>query len=125
MVTVVTGASGFLGAVVVRDLLAAGRQVRAVDIHRGPALEGLEVEWVQADVTDPFTLEPAFRDASVVYHFAAMISVTGDPTGRVHEVNVDGVRNASRAALTAGVSRFFHCSSVHAFDLETTEEPID
>ncbi len=125
MVTVVTGASGFLGSVVVRDLLATGRQVRAVDLHRGPALDGLDVEWVQADVTDPSTLEPAFREATVVYHLAAMISVTGDPTGRVRAVNVDGVRNASRAALTAGVSRFVHCSSVHAFDLETTEEPIN
>jgi len=125
MVTVVTGASGFLGSVVVRDLLATGRQVRAVDLHRGPALDGLDVEWVQADVTDPSTLEPAFREATVVYHLAAMISVTGDPTGRVRAVNVDGVRNASQAALTAGVSRFVHCSSVHAFDLETTEEPIN
>ncbi|MEE8407057.1 MAG: NAD-dependent epimerase/dehydratase family protein, partial [Acidimicrobiia bacterium] len=39
----VTGASGFLGGAVVRELLARDREVRAVDLHRGPTLDGLDV----------------------------------------------------------------------------------
>ncbi len=122
MVAVVTGASGFLGGVLIRKLLAAGRQVRAVDLCRGPGLDGLGVEWVPADVLDPSQLEAALRRAEVVYHLAAVISVTGDPTGRVWTTNVDGVRNVAEAALSAGVRRLIHCSSVHAFDLEAVEE---
>ncbi|MEZ5175529.1 MAG: NAD-dependent epimerase/dehydratase family protein [Acidimicrobiia bacterium] len=119
MLTVVTGASGFLGAVLVRELLAKGRQVRAVDLERGSALGGLDVEWRSADVLDPSSLDTAFDGAGVVYHLAAVISVTGDPTGRVWATNVGGVRNVARAALKANVRRLIHCSSVHAFDLES------
>lgn len=125
MVTVVTGASGFLGGVVVRNLLAHGRRVRAVDIRHGPSLEGLAVDFVTADVLEPESLLPALDGADAVYHLAAMISVTGDPTGRVRAVNVDGVRNIAETALDVGIRRLVHCSSVHAYDLETTEPLID
>jgi dihydroflavonol-4-reductase len=124
MVTVVTGAAGFLGGVLVRTLLEEGRTVRAVDVRRGPALAGLDVELVQADVLDPTSLDRALDGADVVYHTAAIISVAGDPTGRVWAVNVDGVRAVATSALHAGVRRFVHCSSIHAFDLSAASSPI-
>jgi dihydroflavonol-4-reductase len=116
--TVVTGASGFLGGAVVRELMAQDREVRAVDLHRGPTLDGLDVEFVHGDVLDRPSLDIVFEDAGAVYHLAGLISITGDPDGRVHRVNVDGVRNVAEAALGAGVQRLIHCSSVHAYDLE-------
>ncbi len=122
MVTVVTGASGFLGGVLVRSLLAHGRHVRAVDLRRGPSLEGLEVEFQRADVRDGDAVQAALRGASTVFHTAAVISVTGDRSGKVRDVNVNGVRTVAEAALDAGVDRFVHCSSVHAFDLELDGE---
>jgi len=118
MTTVVTGASGFLGSVLVRMLLDAGEEVRAVDRRWGPALAGLDVEMVEADVLDPPALVAALEGATKVFHLAAVISIEGDPHGRVWAVNVEGVRNVARAALEAGVRRLVHCSSVHAFDLE-------
>jgi len=116
--TVVTGASGFLGGAVVRELIARDREVRAVDLHRGPTLNGLDVEFVHGDVLDRPSLDIVFEDAGAVYHLAALISITGDPDGRVHRVNVDGVRNVAEASIDAGVRRLIHCSSVHAYDLE-------
>jgi dihydroflavonol-4-reductase len=83
MLTVVTGASGFLGGALVRTLVAEGRQVRCVDLQRGPGMEGLDVEWMSVDVLNRSSLDVAFRGAGMVYHLAAVISVTGDPTGRV------------------------------------------
>ena len=121
MLTVVTGASGFLGGVLVRTLLAEGRRVRCVDLQQGAALEGLDIEWMTADVLDRRSLDAALEGAETVFHLAAVISVTGDPTGQVWAVNVDGVRNVAEAALAAGVCRLVHCSSVHAYDLEATE----
>lgn len=100
-----------------RALLAEGRRVRAVDLTRGPALDGLDIEWMEADVLEPSSLEEVMADANIVYHLAAVISVTGDPTGRVWNTNVHGVRNTAEAALAAGVERFVHCSSIHAYDI--------
>lgn len=121
MLTVVTGASGFLGGVLVRKLLAEGRHVRCVDLRCGPGLDDLDIEWMPADVLNRSSLTAAFDGAGVVYHLAAVISVTGDPSGRVWATNVDGVANTAKAALATGVERLVHCSSVHAYDLEAVE----
>lgn len=118
MISVVTGGSGFVGANLVRALLERGDHVRVVDIGKTEALEGLDVEYLNADVVDAAALEKAFLGADTVFHLAAIISIVGDPDGKVHRTNVVGPRNASRAALKCGAKRFVHCSSVHAYDLE-------
>ncbi len=122
MVTVVTGASGFVGGVLVRALLEEGRDVRGVDLRRGPSIEGLDIEFRQADVRNGEAIREALEGASTVFHTAAVISVTGDRSGRVRDVNVNGVRTVAEAALSSGVDRFVHCSSVHAYDLEVDAE---
>ena len=118
MLTVVTGAYGHVGANLVRALLDRGDEVRAADKRQTEALAGLDVEHVPIEVLEPESLEKAFAGADTVFHLAALISIVGDPTGIVRRVNVEGPRNATQAALACGVSRFVHCSSVHAFDLE-------
>lgn len=121
---VVTGASGHLGANVVRALIATGAKVRGVDVRPGAALAELDVEFVEGDVLAPSTLESAFAGADFVLHLAARISIAGDPDGSVRRVNVDGVRNVAEAALAAGVGRMVHCSSLHAFDVGATRGPV-
>lgn len=125
MKVTVTGAAGFLGATVVRELLDRGATVRAADLRRSPALDGLDVEFVVADVLDPAGLDAAMAGSDVVYHLAAIISIVGDPTGEVHRVNVEGPENVARAAVRAGVRRVVHCSSVHAYDLEGCGPSLD
>jgi dihydroflavonol-4-reductase len=125
MQAVITGASGHLGASLIPALLDEGTKVRVV-AHRNTApFEGLDVEVVRGDVLEPSTLAAAFEGADEVYHLAAVISITGDPTGTVHRVNVGGATNAAQAALDAGVGRFVHCSSIHAFDLRSGASVID
>lgn len=125
MVVAVTGAYGLVGTNLVRSLLDVGSEVRAVDITRGASLDGLDVEYREADVLDPESLTRAFDGVEVVFHLAAVVSITGDPTGQVWKVNAEGPRNAARAALECGVRRFVHCSSVHAFDLENCGPSLD
>ncbi len=117
----ITGASGFVGSSLTRSLVAAGHGVRCLDRVRHPGLDDLDVEWSTVDILDRDQIAPALEGVELVYHLAAVISVTGDPTGIVRRVNVDGVRNVAQAALEAGVGRFVHCSSVHAFDLEAAD----
>jgi dihydroflavonol-4-reductase len=117
MLNVVTGGAGHLGTNLAADLLAAGQRVRVVDWRRPTTAIRLGAEWVDADVRDIVAMRRAFEGAVTVYHLAAIISVAGGRRGLVESVNVDGVRVVAHAALSAGVPRLVHCSSIHAFDL--------
>jgi dihydroflavonol-4-reductase len=83
MKVVVTGAYGLVGANLVRTLLGQGHTVTVADIRTSLSLEGLDVEHVDIDVLEQERLVEPFRGADVVYHLAAVISITGDPTGLV------------------------------------------
>jgi dihydroflavonol-4-reductase len=125
MTVVVTGASGHIGANLVRELLARGRSVRAV-IHTNKGLvEGLPIEFVPGDVRDPDSLRAAFQGAETVLHLAAVISIDGDKDGMVPAVNVVGAGNVADAALQAGVRRMVHVSSVHAFNQAPLDQELD
>jgi dihydroflavonol-4-reductase len=125
MTVVVTGASGHLGANLVRELVARGEPVRVL-VHRSSAsLAALGVEQVTGSVTEPRSLAPAFAGARRVYHLAGVISLDGDPDGRVWQVNVDGTANVARACREVGVERLVHASSVHAFDQHPLDRPLD
>lgn len=122
----VTGGSGFIGARLIHELLERGHtDVRAIDIRRGAALDGLPVEVRIADVRDPGAMFRALEGVELLYHLAAVISVDGDPDGRVASVNHDGVRVTAASARRVGVQRMIHVSSIHAFDLDDHSREID
>jgi dihydroflavonol-4-reductase len=110
--------------VVTRDLIHRGHDVRAIDLHLSETLNGLDVEFVEADVLDERGIEAALEGIDAVCHLAAIISVSGDPTGIVTDVNSQGPAVVADAALATGVSRMVHCSSVHAFDLTRATDPL-
>lgn len=127
MTVVVTGASGHLGANLVRTLLDRGEQVRVL-VHRSAnPLANIKhpIERVTGSVCEPSSLAPAFAGAERVYHLAGVISIDGDPDGRVRRVNVEGARNVAQACLAAGVGRLVHVSSVHAFNMNPRDEVLD
>jgi dihydroflavonol-4-reductase len=125
MTTIVTGSGGFVGAALVRELLARGVAVKA-GIHKSAvALEGLDVETVALDVEDPDSLRAAFRGVDTVFHSAAIVSILGSMGGLVERVNIAGVRNVVEACCHCGVRRLVHVSSVHAFDPEPEGFTID
>ena len=112
----VTGATGHLGNVVVRDLVARGKRVRAL-VEPGDearALQGLDVEIARGDVLRPETLAAAMAGADVVFHLAGVVSISSLDIEVVRTVNVDGTRNVVEAARRAGVGRLVYTSSVHA-----------
>lgn len=112
----VTGATGHIGNVLVRQLLEKGEKVRAL-IWRGEdttPLSGLDVEQVEGDVLDPASLPVAFAGVERVYHLAGIISIMPGKQEIVHRVNVEGTHNVLLAAMEAGVRRFVYTSSIHA-----------
>lgn len=113
-VNVITGAAGFIGSAVVRELLARGERVRAVVEPGGDAsnLDGLAVERIDADVRDHQAMLRALTGADVLYHLAAIYRVwTPDPS-LLWSVNVDGTVATLLAAQKAGVRRVVYTSSL-------------
>jgi dihydroflavonol-4-reductase len=115
----VTGGTGFVGTHVVRALVARGSSVRCLarPASRRVNLEGLDVEIVEGDLTDPASLARAMRGVSTLYHVAADYRLwTRDPS-ELHRANVGGTENVLRAASEAGVSKVVYTSSVAALGL--------
>ena len=125
MTVLVTGAGGHIGGNLVRALLAGGRRVRALVRNDTRPLEGLDVERVTGDVLRPETLAPALEGVDVVYHLAGIITIEGDPDGRVWQTNVEGVKNVAASCLAAKVRRLVHFSSIHAFRQPPLLERLD
>jgi dihydroflavonol-4-reductase len=113
--TLVTGATGFLGSHVVRALLARGEEVR-VTIRRSSNLEALrdlDCDRVLADITDPRGVARAVKGATRVLHLAGSTHIRDDEDA-LTRANVDGTRIVMQAALDAGVERVVHTSSITA-----------
>ena len=112
----VTGASGHIGNVLVRELIARGQEVRALVLpgENLRSLAGLPVEIYEGDVLDPGSLCAAMHGIDVVYHLAGMITILPGFDRRVWRVNVDGTANILAAARQCGVRRLVHTSSIHA-----------
>lgn len=126
MTTLVTGATGLVGNNVVRLLVERGQKVRVLIRQQivPTALEGLELEVVRGDVSDPASLEPAFQGVERVVHAAAHVHI-GWRLGELQRaVNVEGTRNVAAAALKAG-ARMVHVSSVDALAIGSLEAPSD
>ncbi len=122
MRALVTGASGIVGANLVRELLARSWSVRAL-VRPGPprrALGGLPIETVRGDVLDPTSLATAAAGADVVFHCAARFSYAGASSEELQRTAVDGTRNVITAAAAAGVSRVVLTSSSVIFGSSPT-----
>jgi nucleoside-diphosphate-sugar epimerase len=103
----VTGASGWLGAAVARDLVAAGHEVRTLQ-RRPSGVDGAED--LLGSVTQPDAVGRAVTGMDAVVHLAAKVSFAGAEAEFV-AVNIEGTSALVRAAKRAGVRRFVFVSS--------------
>lgn len=112
----VTGATGHIGNVLVRELLARGERVRALVLPGEDLLplKDLDVEVVHGDVLCTESLNPAFQGVRKVFHLAGIISILPGRDEFVRQVNIQGTRNVIQAAVQNQVKRLVYTSSIHA-----------
>ena len=127
MTTLITGASGFLGSALARELLKQGRRLRAL-VRPGSDrrnLERLDLELVEGDLTDTASLQQAVKGCGDLFHVAADYRLWIPNPARMYRTNVDGTRNLLRAAADAGVSRIVYTSSVATLGINRDRTPAD
>jgi len=114
MTTLVTGATGFVGSHVTRQIVNAGHTVRVLvrASSNSKLLEGLAVERAQGDLCDGASLERALRGVRRVFHVAADYRLWARNPGEIYQSNVEGTRLLLEAARRAGVERFVYTSTV-------------
>jgi dihydroflavonol-4-reductase len=121
-VIIVTGATGHIGNVLVRELLDRGIVLRALVLPNDDKrpIADLDIETIQGDVTDLASLKSAFAGAELVFHLAGIVTIMPGMADILERVNVGGMRNVISACRASGVRRLVYTSSVHAI----AEPPI-
>lgn len=121
----VTGVNGLVGGNLARALRARGESVRGIIHHDRKAVEGLDIELVQADLLDSPALIRAFNGVEVVFHLAGFISLSEQNAAHMEDINIEGVRNVIAACQVCRVRRLVHFSSIEALIQEPFETPVD
>jgi len=127
MKVLVTGADGFLGSNLVRELLERGYETRALiqPGHNSGTLEGLDIEQFQGDILDSERVLKSADGCHAIIHSAANTTTWPSRPGTVRKVNVEGTHNIIIAARHAGVEKFIHVGSANSFGFGSKENPGD
>lgn len=125
----VTGGTGLVGAHLLAALSKEHNTIRAT--HRGNSnLDAVKkvfsyyfdditpyfskIEWVEANIIDTTSLEPAFVNVEYVYHCAAMISMNPKAYRAMRKANIDGTANVVNFSIAQNVKKFCYVSSIAA-----------
>ena len=114
MKALVTGANGFTGSYMVRNLLKNGYTVRGL-VRKTSNLDlinDLDIELVYADLAKDEITKEIMDGVDVVYNVGAAFRIEGVPESYFWDVNVKGTEKLLVAAKKAGIKKFIHCSTV-------------
>lgn len=125
----VTGAGGFIGSSVVRELRGRGANVLAL-IEPGSTtlnLDDLDIDVAEVDIRDVPRLTAALESARTVFHMAAIYRFWAADPHSFYDVNVKGTLNVMEACRNAAVGRIVYTSTVGTLGLRdaTLASPVD
>src|ERR1700687_4457313 len=125
MTTLVTGAAGFLGSHVTRQLVAHGESVRVLmrPSSSNRAISDLSLEYVTGDLRDAASLERAMSGVKRVFHVAADYRLWAKRSKDIYDSNVGGTRNLLAAANNAGIEQLVYTSTVATIAVDRPELP--
>ena len=110
----VTGATGFVGSRLCRELAEFGYHVRALvrGSNKRENLLGANVELIDVGVTDKASLRRATNGIEIVFHIAALYREAKFGDEVYWQVNHQGTKNLLEASVESGVKKFLHCSTI-------------
>jgi len=125
MTTLVTGAAGFLGSHVARQLVARGENVRVLmrASSNNRAVSDLSLEYVTGDLRDGDSLARAMNGVKRVFHVAADYRLWAKDSQEIYDSNVGGTKNLLAAAKNAGVEQLIYTGTVATIAVERPELP--
>jgi dihydroflavonol-4-reductase len=125
MTTLVTGAAGFLGSHVARQLVARGETVRVLmrPSSSNRAISDLPLEYVTGDLRDAASLERAMNGVSRVFHVAADYRLWAKKPQEIYDSNLGGTKNLLAAARAAGIEQLVYTSTVATIAVDRPELP--
>ena len=120
-----TGATGFVGAAILRELIGRGWKVRALVRPTSPRtnLEGLDVETVEGDLRDPDSLRSAMQGCEALFHCAAHYALWVPQPDVIYSSNVEGTASILRVAREIGVERVVYTSTIATVRLHDDGRP--
>ncbi|MBL0145220.1 MAG: NAD-dependent epimerase/dehydratase family protein [Chitinophagaceae bacterium] len=122
----VTGGSGLVGKELITQLLAKGKQVKAIYNKTPlPNFNSNNVQQIQCNILDVIGLEELMNGVEQVYHCAAIVSFNPKRKQQMFKINIEGTANVVNAALEAGVKKMVFVSSVAALGRIREDKPID
>src|SRR6476660_3807030 len=125
MTTLVTGAAGFLGSHVARQLVARGEDVRVLlrPSSQNRAIADLPLEYVTGDLRDTASLDRARKNVKRVFHVAADYRLWAKNSKEIYDSNVGGTKNILVAAKRASVEQFIYTSTVATIAVDRPVRP--
>ncbi|HEX4546663.1 MAG TPA: hopanoid-associated sugar epimerase [Candidatus Acidoferrum sp.] len=125
MTTLVTGATGFLGSHVTRQLVARGEEVRVLmrASSTNRAIADLSLEYVTGDLRDRASLDRAMKGVKRVFHVAADYRLWAKRSQDIYDSNVSGTKNLLEAAKRAGVEQLIYTSTVATIAVDRPKLP--
>lgn len=124
----VTGATGIVGSQIVKKLHSLNLSVRALKRTNSDTSWTKElndnIEWVNADILDIYSLDKAFEKVSFVIHCAAIISFDNSNDNEMHNVNIEGTKNILTLSQKHVIKKLIYISSVAALGRSKEEDLI-
>jgi len=118
----ITGASGFIGEYLIRELLEKGYKIKA--LTRNTKVSNNKIETINGDITKPETLNHALKNIDAVFHNAAFAMDWGKKND-FYTINVIGTKNVAQACEKNNVKRLIYTSSAGVYGFPKTSNQID
>lgn len=127
MTTLVTGATGFLGSALARELLNDGRTLKLLTRKDSDTrnIDELDCELAYGDLRDKESLKSALKGCKTLYHTAAYYSLWSRDKKLIYDINVQGTRNILESALELGVEKVVYTSTVGCIGLAEAGRPAN